>query len=213
MRGVHPSGNGSDSNLYHPYRVDLPPFPLIKKPFMAQPSTTYKIDLNLTDMDRSVYESLRFTVARHPSETEERLAVRLIAYALFYNEQLAFGRGLSDVDEPALWEKSLDGRVLHWIEVGQPDAERMTWCSRRTEKFSLLAYGNLRVWQTKVLDGVRTLKNLNVVGIDQDALAALALDMPRALSWSVMISDGELFVTDERGQHEIPLEWLAGERG
>ena len=136
--------------------------------------------------------------------------MRLIGYALFYDEQVTFGRGLSDVDEPALWEKSLDGRVLHWIEVGQPDADRITWCSRRTEKFTLLAYGNLRVWQTKVLDGVRSLKNINVVGIDQEALAALALDIPRSLNWSVMISEGELFVTDERGQHEIPLQWLAG---
>ena len=179
---------------------------------MAQPSTTYKIELNLTDLDRNVYQNLRFTVARHPSETEERLAVRLIGYALFYDEQVTFGRGLSDVDEPALWEKSLDDRVLHWIEVGQPDSERMTWCSRRTEKFSLVAYGSLRVWQTKMLDPVRSLKNLNVVALDQDALAALAKDLPRSLSWSVMISDGELFVTDERGQHEVPLEWLVGER-
>lgn len=179
---------------------------------MALQATPYKIEINLTDLDRGVYDTLRFTVARHPSETEERLAVRLIAYVLFYNEQLAFGRGLSDVDEPALWEKSLDDRVLHWIEVGQPDADRMTWCSRRTERFSLVAYGNLRVWQTRVLDGVRSLKNLNVVGVDQAALSELAQDLPRSLSWSVMISDGELFITDERGQHEIPLEWLAGER-
>ncbi len=93
---------------------------------MALQSTPYKVELNLTDIDRNVYENLRFTVARHPSETEERLCVRLIAYALWYHEQLAFGRGLSDVDEPALWEKSLDDRVLHWIEVGQPDAERIT---------------------------------------------------------------------------------------
>lgn len=179
---------------------------------MALQATPYKVELNLTDIDRSIYENLRFTVAKHPSETEERLAVRLIAYALFYHEQLAFGRGLSDVDEPALWEKSLDDRVLHWIEVGQPDSERMTWCSRRTEKFSLVAYGNLRVWQTKVLDTVRSLKNINVVGIEQEALADLARDLPRSISWSVMISDGELFVTDERGQHEIRLEWLAGAR-
>lgn len=179
---------------------------------MALQATPYKVELNLTDLDRSVYENLRFTVAKHPSETEERLAVRLIAYALFYHEQLAFGRGLSDVDEPALWEKSLDDRVLHWIEVGQPDAERITWCSRRTEKFSLVAYGNLRVWQTKVLDTVRSLKNINVVGVEQEALADLARDLPRSISWSVMISDGELFVTDERGQHEIRLEWLAGAR-
>ena len=179
---------------------------------MAQPSTTYKFELNLTDLDRSVYESVKQTIARHPSETEERMAVRLLAYAFWYNEQLAFGRGLSDVDEPALWEKSLDDRVLHWIEVGQPDSERITWCSRRTEKFSLVAYGNLRVWQTKELDPVRSLKNINVVALDQEALAKLALDMPRSLNWSVMISDGELFVTDERGQHELPIEWLAGER-
>ena len=179
---------------------------------MALQATPYKVDLNLTDIDRSVYESLRFTVAKHPSETEERLAARLIAYCLFYHEQLAFGRGLSDVDEPALWEKSLDDRVLHWIEVGQPDSERMTWCSRRTEKFSLVAYGSLRVWQGKMLDPVRSLKNINVVALDQDALAALAKDLPRSLSWSVMISDGELFVTDERGQHEVPVEWLIGER-
>ncbi|WP_342246428.1 YaeQ family protein [Pseudomonas sp. OTU5201] len=179
---------------------------------MALQATPYKVELNLTDLDRSVYENLRFTVAKHPSETEERLAVRLIAYILWYHEQLAFGRGLSDVDEPALWEKSLDDRVLHWIEVGQPDAERITWCSRRTERFSLVTYGNLRVWQTKVLDGVRSLKNINVVAVQQEALEELARDLPRSISWSVMISDGSLFITDERGQHEIPLEWLAGER-
>ena len=75
---------------------------------MALQATPYKVELNLTDIDRNVYENLRFTVAKHPSETEERLAVRLIAYALWYHEQLAFGRGLSDVDEPALWEKSLE---------------------------------------------------------------------------------------------------------
>ncbi len=179
---------------------------------MALQATPYKVELNLTDLDRSVYETLRFTVARHPSETEERLAVRLIAYALWYDEQLAFGRGLSDVDEPALWQKSLDGRVLHWIEVGQPDAERLTWCSRRAERVSLVAYGSLRVWQSKVLEASKGLKNLSVAAVGQEALEELARDLPRAISWSVMISDGELFVTDERGQHEIPLEWLLGER-
>jgi uncharacterized protein YaeQ len=194
------------------FGLDLRSFAQPRSPSMALPSTTYKIELNLTDIDRSVYENLRFTVAKHPSETEERLASRLVGYALFYHEHLAFGRGLSDVDEPALWEKSLDDRVLHWIEVGQPDSDRITWCSRRTEKFSLVAYGNLRVWQIKVLDPVRSLKNINVVALDQEALAKLALDMPRSLNWSVMISDGELFITDERGQHELPIEWLIGER-
>jgi len=180
---------------------------------MALQATPYKVEINLTDLDRHVYQDLRFTVARHPSETEERLVARLIAYVLWYDEKLAFGRGLSDVDEPALWEKSLDDRVLHWIEVGQPDAERITWCSRRAERFSLVAYGNLRVWQTKVLDGVRSLKKINVVAVGQEALESVARDLPRAISWSVMVSEGSLFITDEHGQHEVPLEWLIGERG
>lgn len=179
---------------------------------MALQATPYKIELNLTDLDRGVYENLRFTVARHPSETEERLGVRLIAYALWYNEQLAFGRGLSDIDEPALWEKSLDGRVLNWIEVGQPDAERLTWCSRRAEKVSLLTYGNLRVWQSKVLDAVKGLKNLSIAAIESDTLADLVKDLPRSIQWGVMISDGTLFITDERGQFEVALSWLMGER-
>jgi len=179
---------------------------------MALQATPYKVELNLTDLDRGVYENLRFTVDKHPSETEERLGVRLIAYALWYSEQLAFGRGLSDVDEPALWEKSLDGRVLHWIEVGQPDAERLTWCSRRAERVSLVAYGNLRVWQGKVIDAVKGLKNLSIATIDSESLAALVKDLPRSLQWGVMISDGTLFITDERGQFEVKLGWLLGER-
>ncbi|WP_263141335.1 YaeQ family protein [Pseudomonas sp. RIT-PI-AD] len=179
---------------------------------MALQATPYKIELNLTDLDRGVYENLRFTVAKHPSETEERLVVRLLAYVLWYHEQLAFGRGLSDVDEPALWEKSLDGRVLHWIEVGQPDAERITWCSRRAERVSVVSYGNLRVWTGKVVDAVKTLKNVNIAGMPSEALQELARDLPRSLNWSVMVSEGTLFVTDERGQHEVPVEWLLGER-
>ena len=180
---------------------------------MAQPSTTYKFELNLTDLDRSVYESVKQTIARHPSETEERMTVRLLAYALWYNEQLSFGRGLSDVDEPALWEKSLDDRVLHWIEVGQPDADRLTWCSRRTERTSLLAYGSLRVWETKVIPAIKNLKNVNIAAVPQEVLETLAKDMPRVIKWDVMISEGTIFVTDDRGQHEVQLTWLQGERG
>ncbi|UYG00891.1 MULTISPECIES: YaeQ family protein [unclassified Halomonas] len=179
---------------------------------MALSATPYKVDLNLTDLDRNVYETLRFTVARHPSETEERLCARLLAFVLWYGEALGFGRGLSDVDEPALWEKSLDGRVLHWIEVGQPDAERLTWCSRRAERVSLLAYGRTEQWEAKVLPGVSSLKNLHVASLPEQALAQIATELPRAINWAVMISDGALYVTDDRGQHEITPQWLVRER-
>ncbi|QJQ95963.1 MULTISPECIES: YaeQ family protein [Halomonadaceae] len=179
---------------------------------MALSATPYKVELNLTDLDRGVYDTQRFTVARHPSETEQRLSARLLAHALWYSESLAFGRGLSDVDEPALWEKSLDGRVLHWIEVGLPDAERLTWCSRRAERVSLLAYGRVGVWESRVLPAVSTLKNLHIASLPEAPLAELARDLPRTINWSVMISEGTLFITDAQGQHELQPEWLMGER-
>lgn len=179
---------------------------------MALSATPYKVDINLTDLDRGVYETLRFTVARHPSETEERMTARLLAYVLWYNESLAFGRGLSDVDEPALWEKSLDGRLLHWIEVGLPDAERITWCSRRAERVSLLAYGRVDLWESKVLASVASLKNVHVAKLPQEALATIAKDLPRAINWAVMVSEGSLFITDENGQHEITPQWLLRDR-
>lgn len=179
---------------------------------MAQQATPYKVNLNLTDTDRGIYENLRMTVARHPSETGQRMISRVLAYALWYQERLAFGRGLSEVDEPALWHKSLDDRIEHWIEVGQPDAERLTWCSRRAERVSLLAYGNTRVWASRVLPEVAGLKNLHIAALPQEPLDALAEALPRSIDWGVMITDGVLYVSDADIQQELPLEWLMGER-
>ena len=179
---------------------------------MALQATPYKVNLDITDVDRGVYASVRMTVARHPSETEQRLASRVLAYALWYEERLAFGRGLSDVDEAALWCKSLDDRIEHWIEVGQPDADRMTWCSRRTDRVSVLVYGSTRNWAPKVMSAVAGLKNLSVAVLPQEPLAELAQDMPRNIDWGVMISDGVMYVSDQERQLELPLEWLQGSR-
>jgi uncharacterized protein YaeQ len=179
---------------------------------MALTATTYKVELDLSDLDRGLYENARFTLARHPSETAERLVVRILAYALWYAPEMSFGRGLSEAGDPALSVSSLDGRLLHWIEVGQPDAERLVRSSRRAERLSLLAYGNLRVWAPKILPLVEDLSNLEIVAVDQAALEQLASELPRNLRWGVMISESTLFVTDTRGQHEVPLTWLCGER-
>ncbi|SDS81394.1 Uncharacterized conserved protein YaeQ, suppresses RfaH defect [Halopseudomonas xinjiangensis] len=179
---------------------------------MALQATPYKVNLDLSDVDRNVYENLRMTVARHPSETEPRMTARILAYALWYQERLAFGRGLSDVDEPALWHKSLDDRIEHWIEVGQPDADRLTWCSRRAEHVSLLVYGNARAWGNKVLPAVAGLSNLHIAALPQELHEALSAGLPRSIGWGVMITDGVLYVSDAEQQYELPLEWLQGER-
>ena len=88
---------------------------------MAIKSTIYKIDLQIADMDRNYYALHNLTLARHPSETDERLMVRLIAFTLYANEALTFGKGLSDDEEPDLWQKDLTGAIQLWIDVGLPD--------------------------------------------------------------------------------------------
>ena len=179
---------------------------------MALRSTPYKVHLELSNTDSGIYESLHMTVARHPSETEERLATRILAYGIWYEERLAFGRGLSDVDEPALWTHSLDGRVEHWIEVGKPSAERMSWASRRTDKVSVLVYGNARVWADQVLPSVAGLGNLHIAALPQPEMELLASDLPRTIDWGMMITDGMLYVSDGQRQLEILPIWLKGHR-
>jgi uncharacterized protein YaeQ len=179
---------------------------------MALQATPYKVNLNLSDLDRDVYDNPRMTVARHPSETEQRLATRVLAYGIWHHEHLTFGRGLSDVDEAALWQTSLDGRIEHWIEVGQPDADRLTWCSRRAEKVSLLVYGNTRVWAPKVLPKVATLNNLNIAVLPEEPLTELCARVNRTIDWGLMITDDVLYVSNADDQYELPLEWLQGNR-
>lgn len=175
---------------------------------MALTSTTYKVHLDITDTDRGIYEAVHMTVARHPSETEERMVARILAYALWYDERLEFGRGLSDVDEPALRLRGLDGRTEHWIDVGRPDSDRLIWCARRCPRTSLLAYGNIEQWAEQVLPRVAGMDNLEIASIPREPMDVLAVDLPRKIEWGLMITDGVLYVGDAEQQHELPLNWL-----
>jgi len=177
---------------------------------MALQATPYKISLDISDTDRGVYESVKFTVARHPSETELRLASRVLAYALFYHPQLTFGRGLSDSDEAALWQHDLTGQIQHWIDVGQPDAARVIKASRRAPELSILVYGNARLWCDKVLPQFAQLSNVRVVLLPQEALTAIASKLQRNTHWGVMISDGQLYLSDGDEQITVALQYLLG---
>jgi uncharacterized protein YaeQ len=178
---------------------------------MALQATPYKITLDISDTDRGVYESIKFTVARHPSETEIRLASRILAYAIFYHPQLAFGRGLSDSDEAALWEIDLTGEIQHWIDVGQPDAERVIKASRRAPQMSVVVYGNARLWREKTIPQLGHLDNVRVLALAQEELAIIATKLTRSTHWGVMISDGQLYISDGDQQMTLPLECWHGE--
>ena len=178
---------------------------------MALQPTTVKIDLDLADLDRNLYTNQRFTMAQHPSETNLRFSVRLIAKALWFSEALSFGRGLAFPDEPALLEKSLDDRLLHWIDVGLPDLERITSSVRKAEQVSILAYGGLTHWQDKVLPKLARFKNLRIAYLEGDALQVLADGLQRSQQWSVLITEGTVFITVNDQQHQLQPQWLFGE--
>ncbi|NKI36528.1 YaeQ family protein [Wenzhouxiangella sp. XN79A] len=175
---------------------------------MALNSTTYKLHLTLSDTDRGVYETVRRTLARHPSETELRLTARILAFGLWWHERLEFGRGLSDVDEPALWRRSLDGQVEHWIDVGRPDVDRMTRAARHQPHASVLAYGSTEVWRESVLPKVNRLPTLEIAALPEAETEALSEALPRTIDWSLMITDGVLYVGRDDLQHELALDWL-----
>jgi len=179
---------------------------------MALPSTIYRASIQLSDLDRQVYEQLQTTVAKHPSETEARLLARLLAYALCYEEDLVFTKGVGSGDEPDLWNKTADGRVRLWIEVGLPDPERLAKSCRHVERAILFAFGGVALsrWQAQHLEKLASCTNLTVVGIDSAFLTKLEEKLQRAISWSLTVTEGALYLTVGDETVETTLQHLSG---
>ena len=162
---------------------------------MALPSIIHRLELQLADIDRSRYETLQTTVARHPSETAERLVARLLAYALFHEEGLLFTKGVGAGDEPDLWAKGPDGRLLLWIEVGLPEPERLIKAARHSERVALLACGSaLGTWERQQLPKLAGVKNLTVMTLDQGFMNRLAALVGRTISWEMTITEATLYL-------------------
>jgi len=178
---------------------------------MARPATIHKAVLQLADLDRSVYETLQVTVARHPSETAERLVARLLALVLFYEPELTFTRGLSATDEPDIWAIGPDGRVRLWVEVGLPDAERILKACRHAERVALLASGRTySSWSQQHLPRLAAAANLIVVTIDQELINTLAEQLERSVSWSITITEGTMYLTSGSVTHETAVVLKTG---
>lgn len=170
---------------------------------MALKSTIYKIDLNIADMDRHYYGQHHLTVARHPSETDERMMVRLIAFTLFANESLAFGKGLSDEEEPDLWQKDLTGAIQLWIDVGLPTEKDLRKACGRARQVAVVLYGGriADMWWSQNSKGLLKLGNLTVINLpDTEKLAEAA---SRSLNMSCTIQDGEILVSADTGSFAI----------
>lgn len=178
---------------------------------MALPSKVYKASLQLSDIDRGVYETLQATVAQHPSETEERLVARLLAYAIFYEPELTFTKGISATDEPDLWVKRADDRVRLWVEVGLPEPDRIIKASRHSERVALLACGRqLANWDQQQLPKLEKLANLTVISVDPAIIAELATRLERTIAWSITITEGTVYLAIGEETLESPIKVKIG---
>ncbi|ARP82145.1 hypothetical protein CAL12_15880 [Bordetella genomosp. 8] len=177
---------------------------------MALRATIYKADLNIADNDRRYYGSHAVTVARHPSETDERMMVRMLAYALNADESLAFTKGLSETDEPDVWRKDLTGAIELWIEVGQPDERRILKACGRSAQVLVYCYGGhaSQIWWDGIRDRVSRARNLKVINLPAQQTQALGELAERTMSLDLNVQDGEVYVTAAAGSVVVvPETW------
>ena len=179
---------------------------------MALNATIYKVELQVSDMDRHYYATHALTLARHPSETEERLMVRLLAFALYADERLEFGRGISDEDEPALWRKEYTDEIELWIEVGQPDETRIRKACGRSRQVVVISYGGnaAEIWWNKVGAALNRNKNLTVLDISASTVTELVALLQRGMRLQALVQDGQLQLMNEADAVAVdPLKRMA----
>jgi uncharacterized protein YaeQ len=178
---------------------------------MALRATVYRCDLTLSDIDRGVYGTFALTLARHPSETEERLMVRLLAFVLFADPRLAFGRGLSTEGEPDLWQRDDTGVVERWIDVGLPDERDVRRACGRAHEVVVLAYGSrkARQWWAANGEALARLANLRLLALEDSACADLQRLAARSMTLTATVQDGHLWLSTPAASIEIvPQQWL-----
>jgi uncharacterized protein YaeQ len=165
---------------------------------MALKSTIFKADLQISDLGRNYYHDHSLTIARHPSETDERLMVRLLAFALHADEALVFANGMGTDDEPALWQKDLTGAIKLWIDVGQPDEKRVRRACGRAEQVVIYSYGGhgADVWRDQMSGSLDRVRNLTVVSLPGPATRALAALAQRSMRFQITIQDGQVWMGD-----------------
>ena len=176
---------------------------------MALGATIFKATVQISDMDRGYYGEHLLTIARHPSETDERMMVRLVAFCLQASERLVFAKGLSTDDEPDLWEKDLTGSILRWIDVGLPDERRIRKASGRSNAVVVYAYGvqGAKIWWEQTQNKLTRLRNVTVIRLPAETkeLEALA---ERGMRLNCTVQDGQLWLSDDTRSVEITPEVL-----
>ena len=174
---------------------------------MATNATIFKAALQIADIDRSYYQDHALTVARHPSETDERMMVRLLAFVLHAHPALAFGKGLSTEDEPDLWQKDLTGAIELWIDVGQRDEKGLRRACGRARQVVVYTYGGrgADLWWRQNREKLERVDNLTVLNLPLDTSRALAKLAQRNMQLQCTIQDGQIWMGDRDNTVQVEL--------
>lgn len=179
---------------------------------MALKSTIYKVDLQIANMDRHYYQQHNLTVAKHPSETDERMMVRLLAFALYADEFLSFGQGLSTDDEADLWLKDMTGAIELWIDVGLPDERDIRKACGRAKQVVILVYGGRTadIWWHQNRSKLERQHNLTIMNLTAESTQAMAaLAATRGMHLSCTVQDEQILLAADTAALEIsPVQLL-----
>lgn len=163
---------------------------------MALTATIYTIDIDLNDSDRGVYESLSLRVARHPSESEDYLVTRVLAYALEYTEGIQFSRGISDSEEPTISVRDLTGRLTLWVEIGNPDAARVHKAAKASPRVAIYTHKDPRQLVERLAgDRIHRAQDVELWAIDRPFIAQVATRLDRRMSFGLSVVDKELLLS------------------
>ena len=179
---------------------------------MARNATIIKASLQIADIDRHYYETCNLTLAQHPSETAERLMVRLLAFALQATEGLQFTRGLSTDNEPDIWRKDLRGDIELWVDVGLPEENRIRKACQRAEQVCIYSYGgrNANMWWEQVAGRVTRFHNLSITQLAQASTLSMASLLARHMDLQCTIDDGEITLSNEGQSISVEHQALYG---
>ncbi len=172
---------------------------------MALKPTIYKLRIALSDLERNHYETLNLTVALHPSETPERMIARVVAFCLNAQPDLVFTKGLSEIEEPDIWVRTLDDKTLLWIDVGEPAADRVKKATRKAERVKVYTFNTKsNTWWDQSASKFARL-NVDVVRFDFEPIQKLSDMLERTVDWSLTITGQSAFVAS--GDSNVELTW------
>ncbi|WP_299659555.1 YaeQ family protein [uncultured Psychromonas sp.] len=178
---------------------------------MALKPTIFKMNINVSNLDQDLYETIPLTIAQHPSETTERMVTRILAFVLNNQEFLSFTKGLSEADDPDIWAKNYSDEFLLWVDVGEPGFERIKKACRQAKSVKVYTFNTKsNVWWKQSLKDFSKI-TAQVYQFDFEQIQSFASLVERTMDFSITLTDNVFYIAADKGSCEVNLTTLKGE--